>query len=129
MPVPDTYNPVMPYLVLKNAGDFLHFMKVVFNATEQLIVPGEHGHIKHGEIRVGEATIMFADASNEEAIVTCGVCLLTPYIEEIYYRALDYGCVSVQALEHRDYGWSAGFRDHFGNTWWLLETTVTSRVS
>lgn len=120
MSVPDAYNPVMPYLVLHNAGDFLHFMKVVFNATEHMIVPGEHGTIKHGEILAGEAMIMFAEAGTESGTVTCGVCLLTPNVDEIYYRALDYGCISVQDLDQRDYGWSAGFRDHFGNTWWLM---------
>ncbi len=40
MKVPAQYQPLMPYLVLNRAAEFRHFMAQVFNATEQMIVPG-----------------------------------------------------------------------------------------
>ena len=41
MKIPDNYLPVMPYLVLDKAVEFKQFCEHTFNATEQMIVPGE----------------------------------------------------------------------------------------
>ena len=38
MAVPDYYQPIMPYLVVKDADEFIAFIKAVFNAEENLIV-------------------------------------------------------------------------------------------
>ena len=65
MPVPTHYNRLMPYLILAGAQDFIEFMKYVFDATEQMIVPRSEGKIMHGELRIVDSVIMFADSIEE----------------------------------------------------------------
>jgi uncharacterized glyoxalase superfamily protein PhnB len=38
MATPDYYLPIMPYMVLKDADDFIAFIKNVFDAEEKLVV-------------------------------------------------------------------------------------------
>jgi uncharacterized glyoxalase superfamily protein PhnB len=40
MKIPSHYNRLMLYIIVPNAYKFLEFMKNVFNATEQAIIPG-----------------------------------------------------------------------------------------
>jgi uncharacterized glyoxalase superfamily protein PhnB len=61
MKIPQQYTRLIPYLILKNTGGFRKFMADVFNAIEQLIVPSDDGSVMHGEIRMGDAVIMFAE--------------------------------------------------------------------
>ena len=63
MKIPSHYNRLMPYIIVPNAYKFLEFMKNVFNATEQAIIPRSEGIIMHGELRIGDAVVMFADTT------------------------------------------------------------------
>jgi PhnB protein len=49
MKIPDQYNRLMPYLIVRDTDGFKKFMEKVFDATEQLIVPGNDGTVMHGE--------------------------------------------------------------------------------
>jgi uncharacterized glyoxalase superfamily protein PhnB len=54
MKIPPQYNRVMPYLIIPRAAEFIVFMKEVFGAQEQMIVPRSEGVIMHGELRIGD---------------------------------------------------------------------------
>lgn len=114
------YNPIMPYLVIEHSRDFIHFAKEVFNATEQLIVPREDGTVMHGELRLGNAVVMFSEANKDYPPFPAGICLIVDNVSEIYQRAMAKGAVSLQDIGEREYGKSAGFEDSFGNKWWLM---------
>jgi uncharacterized glyoxalase superfamily protein PhnB len=58
MNIPEQYNQLMPYLILKGTDGFRKFMEKVFEAKEQLIVPGKGGTVMHGELRIGEAVMV-----------------------------------------------------------------------
>ena len=60
MKIPSQYTRLMPYLIVPNAADFIGFMKEVFGAEEQIIVPRSEGVIMHGELRIGDAVIHHA---------------------------------------------------------------------
>ncbi|MFL9484400.1 VOC family protein [Chitinophagaceae bacterium LWZ2-11] len=119
MQTPDYYLPIMPYLVIKNAKEFIVFLKKVFNAQERMIVPREDGSIMHGEISIGKAVVLFTDATDEYKPFPGGMFLQVENIDEVYKSALANGATSTQELDNRDYGRSAGFQDAFGNQWWL----------
>src|SRR5665213_1666035 len=121
MTIPAQYNQLMPYLMVQTAAEFLAFTKEVFGATEQLIVPRPDGYVMHGELRIGEAVIMFSDANDEYKPGTSSLCLLVESADEVYKKAIAHGCISLHTPEDREYGRSAGFQDKFGNTWWLIE--------
>ncbi len=121
MELPIHYLPIMPYMIVPKAYDFINFIKTVFNAEEKLIVPREEGIIMHAEFTIGKACIMFCDATDVYLPFPCSMFLFIENIEEIYKRGLVNGATSLQNIAERDYGKSAGFKDAFGNVWWLTE--------
>ena len=121
MKIPEQYNELMPYLIVVGAPEFLEFTKHVFGATEQLVVPRPDGSVMHGELRIGSAVVMFADANETVAPTPSGLCLLVDDAEAVYHKAMEQGAVSIQLPEEKEYGKGAGFQDKFGNKWWLIE--------
>jgi len=122
MKIPENYLPVMPYLILDRARAFLDFAKYVFDAKEQLIVPGEDDrNIMHGEIRISDAVIMFAGSSEVWKQKTAGMFLFVDSVNTVYNKAIEKGGTSLQDPEEKDYGYTAGFEDPFGNQWWINE--------
>ena len=121
MSIPEQYNQLMPYLIVRTAPEFLAFAKNVFGAIEQLTVPKPDGSVMHAELRIGSAVIMFADANEMYQPTSCSLCLLVESADEVYGKALANGAVSLLAPEAKEYGRTAGIQDKFGNTWWLME--------
>ncbi|MEP7317648.1 MAG: VOC family protein [Panacibacter sp.] len=121
MVAPDYYLPVMPYLIINKAYDFIDFVQRVFDAKTQLIVPREEGVIMHGEITIGKAAIMICDANETYKPRPAGMFLLIQNVDELYHKGLANGAVSLQEPDAREYGRSAGFEDVFGNQWWLTQ--------
>jgi uncharacterized glyoxalase superfamily protein PhnB len=111
----------MPYLILKGANDFIDFTKKVFNAKVELIVPRSEGVIMHGELTIGKAAIMFADATDDYKPFPSSMFILIENIDEVYKLGLKNGAISTQEIDERNYGRSAGFKDPFGNQWWLTQ--------
>lgn len=123
MEMPDYYLPVMPYLILDKATEFLEYAKRVFDATELMIVPGEDSRaIMHGEIKIGKAAvIMFAQSSETWKQKPAGMFIFVENVDRIYTIAIEQGGTALQKPEKKEYGYSAGFEDPFGNQWWITE--------
>ena len=121
MTTPEYYLPIMPYIIVKEAEDFLKFLKNVFNAEEKIIIMREDGKtIMHAEIAIGKAVIMFAETGVENyKPFPCSMFIMVQEIDKIYHAALENGAKSLQQPSLLDYGRSAGFMDAFGNIWWL----------
>jgi PhnB protein len=121
MKIPSHYNRLMPYMIIPNAYKFIEFMKNVFDATEQIIVPRTEGVIMHGELRIGEAVIMYADTTEQIAARPAGIFIYVDSVDETYKKALDAGAASLMEPMHQPYGYTCGFHDVFGNDWWPVE--------
>lgn len=121
MKIPDQYNRLMPYLIVKGTGGFKKFMETVFDATEQLIVPGKDGTVMHGELRIGDAVIMFAEAGGQFTVMNAGMYIHVDDADITYKKALTAGAHTVEGQEpsDKDYGRTCGVTDPFGNTWWI----------
>ena len=121
MKVPSQYTQLMPYIIIPNAYKFIEFMKNVFGATEQAIVPRSEGVVMHGELRVGGAVIMFADVTDQFESKPAGMFIYVENTDETYKKALAAGAVTVEGQEpsDKDYGRTCGVKDPFGNTWWI----------
>ena len=119
MRIPTQYLPVMPYLILNRAPSFLNFMKAVFGAGEQMIVPGEDHTIVHGELKIHDAVIMFASATPEWGEKTAAMFLYVANVDTIYASALDNNAKSLHGPVEKEYGYTAGFEDPFGNQWFM----------
>jgi PhnB protein len=122
MKTPSEYLPVMPYLILKDSIGFLKFTKEIFGATEQMIVPVEDGMgIMHGEIKIFDAVIMFAQASDTWAEKSAGMYIYLEDVSHVYSKAMSMGAKSLMLPDKKEYGYTAGFEDPFGNQWWIVE--------
>ncbi len=121
MKVPAQYNRLMPYLILPDAGRFSGFMAAVFGAKEEMIVPRSEGVIMHGELRIGDSVIMFADSTTEIAPRPAGIFIYVENVDDTYKKALDAGAESLREPLQQPYGYTCGFRDPFGNDWWPVQ--------
>ncbi|TRW24870.1 VOC family protein [Flavobacterium zepuense] len=120
MNIPATYLPVMPYLILDNAPDFLEYAKKVFGAIEQYLAPGEDGRsIMHGEIKINDAIIMFASSNSNWQQKTSGMFIYVESVDRVYNAGIEQGGTSLQSPAKQEYGYAAGFEDPFGNHWWI----------
>ena len=124
MNIPENYLPVMPYLIMDKAADFLVYAKKVFGAAEQMIVPDENDPargIMHGEIRIHDAVIMFANSTEQWKQKTAGMFIYVDDVERVYNAGIEQGGTGMQPPEKKEYGYSAGFEDPFGNQWWITQ--------
>jgi len=121
MKIPTHNNRLMPYLVLPTAYKFADFVKNVFGATEQVIMPRGEGVIMHGELRIGDSVIMFADATEEFSARPAGFFIYVENVDETYKKALELGADSLREPMQQPYGYTCGFHDPFGNDWWPVQ--------
>ncbi|HTB32051.1 MAG TPA: VOC family protein [Bacteroidia bacterium] len=121
MKIPAQYLPVMPYLIIKDAKAFKTFMVEVFGATEQYLAPRAEHLIMHGELKIGDAIIMYADATEKYGARPAGMFIYVESVDGIYTKALEKGAKSLTPPAKMDYGYSGGFEDAWGNQWWIVE--------
>ncbi len=117
--IPEGYQAVMPYLIVQNAKGFQHFTQQVFGATEKYKEMRDEKLIRHAEVKIGESTIMFADATEEFEPSTAGMFIYVDNADEAYQRAMEAGATSLQEPADQSYGRSCGVKDPYGNTWWI----------
>jgi uncharacterized glyoxalase superfamily protein PhnB len=121
MQIPAQYNRLMPYMIVPGGYEFITFMKAVFGAEEQLVVPRSEGIVMHGELRIGDAVIMFADVTEQFAARPAGIFIYVENVDDTYNKALAFGAITHMAPTTMDYGYTCGFKDAFGNDWWPVE--------
>src|SRR5450755_973147 len=59
--LPEGYNNVTPYLVIKGAAKAIDYYKNVFGATVVVRMDGPGGSVAHAELQIGDSRFMLAD--------------------------------------------------------------------
>lgn len=59
--IPEGYNTITPYLVIKGAAKAIDYYKKVFGATVVVRMDGPDGKVGHAELQIGDSRIMLAD--------------------------------------------------------------------
>ena len=120
MNIPQGYQAVMPYLILKNADKFIDFTQKVFGAKVMNKHLREDGHtLMHAEVNISGSVIMFAESTERYGVQTANLFVYVENADETYAAALKNGATSVNEPADQDYGRSAGVKDMNGNTWWI----------
>lgn len=121
MKIPEGYQTVMPYLIVNGASNFVAFMKNVFNAVEneKMRFMRDEKTIMHGEISIGDSTIMFADSTATHKSRGSGLFIYVDNADATYQRALEDGATVITVLSDQEYGRTGGVSDPFGNEWWI----------
>jgi PhnB protein len=122
--LPQGYNTVMPYLVLNKAEDFFAFTKEVFDAREKSRHLLDDGSLMHGEVTIGESTIMFGNASDKWPVQNAGLYVNVADADVTFQKALDNGATLLLEVSNQIYGRSGGVTDPFGNVWWITTPVV-----
>ncbi len=118
IPIPSQYNRVMPYLTLPRAGEFIEFVKNVFDAQEKRRMGPPGGPIMHGEVKIGDSTLMFSDANEENPAESLVLMIYVENCDETYRRALAAGAQSRGEPTDQFYGDRiAKIEDPFGIHW------------
>jgi uncharacterized glyoxalase superfamily protein PhnB len=119
-PIPEGYHSVQPYLIVKGAGDLLEFVKTVFDATETGKMAARDGTLMHGEVKIGDSTVMMADAQGPSQPTTAALYVYVPDVDATYKKALSAGATSIMEPANQFYGdRHGGVKDKFGNSWWV----------
>ena len=124
MQIPSQYNRLMPYIIVPGANKFIEFMKEVFGATVQHVTPRSEGVIMHGELRIGDSVIMFADSTEQFSPKPAGIFIYVENTDETYANALAARATSLMEPMKQPYGYACGFQDPFGNDWWPVEAPM-----
>src|SRR6187402_120911 len=118
MNIPKDHQQVMVYLIIKDAAAFAEFLKDVFNGILLNTHMREDGTtIMHGEVKIGDSTIMFAESTDQYVIQNSHFFIYVNDADTTYARVIEYGGTSVTEVSDQSYGRSGGVMDRFGNTW------------
>lgn len=93
-------------------------MQQVFDATE-LQKHMREDVIMHGEVRIGDSLIMFAESTDQWGGQPAGLFICVDDADATYQKALDAGATSIMPPADQDYGRSCGVKDAYGNIWWI----------
>lgn len=114
------HQQAMPYLTVKNAEEFIDFIKKIFQAQEMIRKVDASHIIQHSEVMIGGSTIMVTEASTTYPAQPTAMYVYVKDTDQTYYEALDAGSTSLMQPMEEDYSArAAGFKDPFGNTWWI----------
>lgn len=117
--IPENYQAVMPYLILKDAAAFIAFAIQVLGAKEQLKEMRDENIVRHAEIKIADSTIMVAEATSDFSPQNAGLFIYVADADESCKEALAAGAELIMEVEDKPYGRSGGIKDPFGNTWWI----------
>ena len=121
MNIPNGHQPLMPYLILKNADAFIEFTKTVFGAKEvfKSYRDNDNKIIMHAEVQINGCNIMFADMNEFYGVANANLFIYVEDADETVDIALANGATIINELADQDYGRSGGIEDPFGNVWWV----------
>jgi PhnB protein len=126
--IPNDYNTITPYLIIKGAAQAIEYYKKVFGATEAVRMNGPDGKVGHAELKIGNSRIMLADENpsmgqghaSASTIGTSPVSLYVylPDVDRVIRQAVVEGAKILKPVEDQFYGDRSGFiQDPFGHFW------------
>lgn len=111
---------IIPYLQVQGANRLISFLQQAFGGQETLAVKLPDGSLAHAEVRIGDAKVSMADATDEYPPTQTALHLYVEDADHVYAQALRAGATSMQEPTDQPYGdREAGVKDPFGNNWYI----------
>jgi PhnB protein len=118
-PIPSGMNSVTSFLLVKDAAGLIKFMKSAFGGELTYIMKSQ-GQIMHATVKIGNTTLMIADAMEPYPPMPCQLYLYVEDMDTVYKKALKAGGTSLREPITEFYGDRAGaVQDAWGNHWWI----------
>ncbi len=124
--IPEGYEALTPYLVVKDAAKAIDFYTKVFGARETMRMPGPDGKIGHAELKIGAGHVMLADempqmgcfAPASDDRMSISLLVYVDDVDAVFKRAIDAGARQTRPVENQFYGDRSGMlADPFGHIW------------
>lgn len=125
-PIPDGMHSLTPHLMCEGAAQAIDFYVRAFNAVELARLPGPDGRIMHACLRIGDSTLMLADAFPECGGVGPKALQGSPVYLHLYVEDVDAAMAQAQAagatitMPAADMFWGDRYgqlTDPFGHKW------------
>jgi PhnB protein len=125
-PIPEGYEAVTPYLIIKDAAAAIEFYKNAFGATELVRMDGPGGKVGHAEIKIGRSPVMLADEHPEMGVhgpvhyggTPVHLLLYVEDVDAVVGRAVQLGSKLEKPVQDQFYGDRSGtIRDPYGHQW------------
>ena len=118
--VPDGFTRVTPYLTVDGAQKLLDFLVAVFDVEVTDRVETEDGRLRHASVRLGDANIELADATDAYGPMPGAIHIYVPDVDECHQRAVQNGAEVLHEPMEMDYGERASaVKDPAGNNWYV----------
>jgi PhnB protein len=119
-PAPPGYTTVAPWIMTRDTGRLLDFIKTAFDGDELARVPLEDGSIGHAEIRVGDTILLAFDQRLGWPDMPSLLRVFVEDADDTMSRAVAAGARVVTEPRTHAFGQRGGrVRDPFGNIWWI----------
>ncbi|MGH7192006.1 MAG: VOC family protein, partial [Candidatus Saccharimonadales bacterium] len=124
--VPNGYDAVTPYLVVKDASAAIAFYQNAFGAAEQMRLVVSSGAVVHAQVQIGGSFLMITEDNPElgnhspqSPHGSSGhLHLYVANVDEVFSRALAAGAKSLIPVDDPFYGDRSGrLIDPFGHIW------------
>ncbi|MEO8399160.1 MAG: VOC family protein [Ignavibacteriaceae bacterium] len=116
-PIPDGYNSITPYVIVKDVSKLIAFLKEAFDA-ELIFSSNKDGKISHADLLIGNSHLMLGEANEEWKSQPTMLYLYVENTDEVFNKALKAGGVSIMQPEDKFYGDRNGIlKDPSGNSW------------
>lgn len=125
-PIPDGYNSVTPYLIVRDAASAIDFYQKAFGAEPRTRMDGPGGKVMHAELKIGNSYIMLADEMPDMGFVgpqslggtSVSILLYVDDVDVRFKQAVAAGASVSRPIEDQFYGdRSATLQDPFGHVW------------
>jgi PhnB protein len=119
-PIPEGYHAVSPYLIAKDAGGLLEFLRGAFDAEETFRMNAPDGSVSHAEVRIGDSVVMVGEAGEAWPARPSALNLYVPDVDATYKAAVAAGGTSKDEPADQFYGdRRATVVDPAGNQWFI----------
>ena len=125
--IPEGYNTVSSYLIVRNAGKALEFYKKAFGAEAGVQMKGPDGEsTMHAEMKIGNSMVMLTDENPQWEMkspetlggIASSLHLYVDDADKAFSRALEAGCTVKAPLMDAFWGDRYGkVTDPFGHEW------------
>jgi len=127
-PIPDGYDALVPYFVVRGAVKAIEFYKAVFGATELLRMPSPDGtKIGHAELKIRGHVLMLGDENPQMGAVApqpngppppVGLMFYVEDVDALFNLAISKGAKALMPPTDMFWGDRYGkFLDPFGHLW------------
>lgn len=125
MYIPDGFNTVTPYLVIREAEKFVAFLLKAFDGVEIGRSLRPDAKIANAQVRIGTSTLMVGEASERYQPMPGSFYLYVEDAEASMKKAIENGATLEMEVGDKPYGdRQGGVIDPFGNIWWISQRLV-----